>query len=64
MIHIRFHGIFFLKILESPWKYKTKMIHDYYDYMQIDFMERTYTQLMKAISTRSIQIVQARLCLM
>ena len=47
--------LFIKKILESPWNYQTKMIHDNYNYMQIDFMERTYTQLIKAISTRSMQ---------
>ena len=57
MIYIHLHGTFYYKkILKSPWNYQTKMIHDNYNYMQIDFVERTYnyTQLIKANSTRSI----------
>ena len=42
---------FIKKIFESPWNNQTKMIHDNYNDMQIDFMERTYIH----ISTRSIQ---------
>ena len=31
-----------LKKLKNPWNYQTKMIHDNYNYMHIDFMERAY----------------------
>ena len=49
--------LFNLKILESFWNYQTKMIYENYNYMQIDFIGRTYNATIISISTRSILIL-------
>ena len=47
--------LFNLKIVESLWNYQTKMIYENYNYMQIDFIGRTYNAPIISISTRSIE---------